>query len=253
MRENRDKVSVIAHNLFRFDFFFLKGIRAGSWRTRDISIGSKNAADINFANIGSQVNFTDTIKYFQQSLGVLASTMSNEERAAVKRECKKFIPKDEALSKKFNLCSEEDQEWVLKYLSTGKGVIPYEMITRFDSLDITPEEGSFFLPYQFYSSLEETIITKEDYHSVKKFYQTMKLKDLGELNKLYNFQDTIILWEIFENRSSQLQKLFKYNPRKCNSAISFSGCVHRYKSKCLIALPTEAEHVRVFEKEALFV
>ena len=34
----------------------------------------------------------------------------------------------------------------------------------------------------------------------------------------------------------------------CNSAISFSGCVHRGKSKCCIALPTEAEHVRVFEK-----
>ena len=29
---------------------------------------------------------------------------------------------------------------------------------------------------------------------------------------------------------------------------SFSGCVHRDKSECSIALPTEAEHVRVFEK-----
>ena len=31
---------------------------------------------------------------------------------------------------------EEDKEWILKYLSTGKDVVPYEMITRFDSLDI---------------------------------------------------------------------------------------------------------------------
>ena len=76
----------------------------------------------------------------------------------------------------------------------------------------------------------------------------MKLKDIGELNKIYNFQDIIILWEIFEQRSEHLQKLFKYNPRKCNSASSFSGCVHRDKSKCLIALPTDAEHIRVFEK-----
>ena len=45
-----------------------------------------------------------------------------------------------------------------------------------------------------------------------------------------------------------LQKTFKYNSRKCNSASSFSGCVHRNKSKCCIALPTDAEHVRVFEK-----
>ena len=71
----------------------------------------------------------------------------------------------------------------------------------------------------------------------------MKLENLGELNKLYIFQDIIILCEIFENRSHQLQKLFKYNPEKCNSAISFSSSVHREKSECLIALLTEVEHV----------
>ena len=32
------------------------------------------------------------------------------------------------------------------------------------------------------------------------------------------------------------------------SASSFSGCVQRFKSKCCIALPTDAEIVRVFEK-----
>ena len=76
----------------------------------------------------------------------------------------------------------------------------------------------------------------------------MKLKNLGELNKLYSFQDTIYLCEIFENCSFHLQKLFKYNPPKCNSAIFCSGYVHRDRRKCLIALPTEAGHVWVFEK-----
>ena len=55
-RENHFTVSVIAHNLFRFDFFFLlKGLRSGVWRTRDITIGGKNPTDINFANVGNQV------------------------------------------------------------------------------------------------------------------------------------------------------------------------------------------------------
>ena len=51
-----------------------------------------------------------------------------------------------------------------------------------------------------------------------------------------------------------MQKLFprkyniqKYNPRKCNSASGFSGCVQRPKSKCCIALPVDAEVIRVFE------
>ena len=74
VRENRVQISVVAHNLFRFDFFFLlKGLTADVWRTRDISIGGKNPTNINFANIGNQVMFLDTIKYFQQSLGTLVS------------------------------------------------------------------------------------------------------------------------------------------------------------------------------------
>ena len=121
--------------------------------------------------------------------------------------------------------------------------------TGFNSLDISPEEGFFFLPHQFYCSLKETIISKEDYDLVKKFYQTMKLKNLGELNKLYNFQDIIILYEIFENRSSQLYKSSLNITRESVIPQVFLVVVStETKSKCLIALPTAAEHVRVFEK-----
>ena len=66
---------------------------------------------------------------------------------------------------------------------------------------------------------------------------------MSDLNRIYNFQETVILCEIFEQRSS-----LKFNARKCNSASSFSGFVQRFKSKCCIALPTDAEIVRVFEK-----
>ena len=62
-------------------------MRAGPWRTRDISIVGKNFIDINFANIGNLVAFIDTIKYFQRSLAVLANTMTDEERERVKDEC----------------------------------------------------------------------------------------------------------------------------------------------------------------------
>ena len=79
----------------------------------------------------------------------------------------------------------------------------------------------------------------------------MKLSSFGELNQIYNFQDTIILCKIFEQRSDMLKKIFQYNPRKCNTASSVSGCVHRNKSKCCIVLPTDAEYVRAFEKTLL--
>ena len=126
-------------------------------------------------------------------------------------------------------------------------MIPYQMITNFDSLKIKPIDG-FFKHSDFYSSLKEKDVSEEEYENVKKFFTVLRLKPFGDLNRVYNFQDTAILCEIFEQRCLLLQKLFKFNPRKCNSASSFSGCVQRFKSKCCIALPTGAEIIRVFEK-----
>ena len=147
------------------------------------------------------------------------------------------------------MCTEEEKKWALNYLLSGKGTIPYKLLTQYNSLDIVPDAGDFFRPHQFFSSLKDNPLSKQEHEQVKKFYKTLKLnKDLGELNKIYNFQDTIILCEVFEQRPYRLQEIFKYNPRKCNSAISFSGCVQREKIKCCIALPTDAEHVRLFEK-----
>ena len=42
--------------------------------------------------------------------------------------------------------------------------------------------------------------------------------------------------------------MFKFNPKKCNFSSSFSGFVHRDKSKYLIALPTDSEQVKLFER-----
>ena len=106
----------------------------------------------------------------------------------------------------------------------------------------------FFEREDFYLSLKEKEISFEEYENIKIFFAILRLKTLGDLNRIYNFQDTAILCEIFEQRATLLQKLFKFNTRKCNSASSFSGCVQRFKSKCCIVLPTDAEIIRVFEK-----
>ena len=147
--------------------------------------------------------------------------------------------------KKFKNCTENDQEWIINDLFSGKGVVTYEMITTFDSLNILPVKGEFF-SHNFHSGLKDEIIPCEDYNNINKFWEIMNFENLGELNKIYNCQDTIILCEIFEQLSDQLQKLFIYNPRKCTSASYFSGCAQRHQSKCCIALPTDTEYVKIF-------
>ena len=76
----------------------------------------------------------------------------------------------------------------------------------------------------------------------------MRLNKLSELNDIYNFQDTILLCKIFEDRTKEMMQKFPYNPPKCTSASSLSGCIHRYLSKEIIALLTQAEVVELFEK-----
>ena len=143
--------------------------------------------------------------------------------------------------------TEDQEKLVLDYLLSGKGMIPYQMITDFDSLKILPK-NEFFEREEVYSCLNKKDIPVEEYENVKTFFTLLRLKTLGDLNRIYNFQDTAILCEIFEQRARLLEKLFKVNARKWNSASSFSGCVHRNKSKCVIVLPTDAEMIRVFEK-----
>ena len=82
--ENYFTIPVLAHNQFRFDFFFVKkGIKPSIWETKQISIGGKNATAINFANIKNQVEFIDTTKLFQQSLASLGDSVTETERKNV--------------------------------------------------------------------------------------------------------------------------------------------------------------------------
>lgn len=92
--ENKNQISVIAHNLFGFDFFFfLKGLRLGAWRITYLCIGRKNSTSVYYANISDQVKFIDTVKYFQQSLSALASSMKNEEKKELESNVRDLLRK----------------------------------------------------------------------------------------------------------------------------------------------------------------
>ena len=94
--------------------------------------------------------FLDTIKYFQQSLASPANSLTDNEKELIQKGCKIFNSKHKQLLRKFKKCAENDQEWIINYLFSSKGVVTYEMITTFDSLNILPEKGEFFFaPFSF--------------------------------------------------------------------------------------------------------
>ena len=248
VRENNDVVPCIAHNFFKFDMFFLlKGIRLSVWRTDDINIGGNNMVDINYAQIDN-FKFIDSIKYYQTSLAKLSETMSDEEKGRVAKLVEQFIATHSYFSDIWKDMHFVQRNKIIDIVVSGKGVIPYEKIETINSLSIKPENGVFFTKDEFYSSLKGESVDEILYENAKTLFLTLKMRDLSDLNDLYNAQDVIILLEIIENRFQQIQDMTDYNPRIINSASKLSGCIQREKSKCVIALPTDNVQMEIFEK-----
>ena len=100
--------------MFKLDFFFLlKDLRSGVWKTQHIYVRRKNPSDIYFVSIGNQIQFIDTIKYFQRSLGALANSLTDKEKTIIFTECEKFLRNDPKLSKQFLFCNREGKKGFL--------------------------------------------------------------------------------------------------------------------------------------------
>ena len=104
---------------------------------------------------------------------------------------------------------------------------------------------------EFFSELKQSAVNDDDYENSKYLYQTLKMRNLGDLNDLYNTQDVILLTEIIESRFEAMKNTYGFNPRKCNSASSMSGFIQREMSKIILALHTKYEHVEIFEETVI--
>ena len=60
---------------------------------------------------------------------------------------------------------------------------------------------------EFFSEFKQSAVNNEDYENSKYLYQTLKMRNLGDLNDLCNTQDTILLTEIIENRFQAMQNM----------------------------------------------
>ena len=75
------------------------------------------------------------------------------------------------------------------------------------------------------------------------------MRDLSDLNDLYNLLNVILFLEIIKNRfQAMYDKSLMYNPRKCNSPSKLSGCIKKEQSKVILALPTINSVMEAFEK-----
>ena len=138
---------------------------------------------------------------------------------------------------------------ILEIIAEGKGIIPYENIVDINSMFLTPENDVFFEKSEFYSDLKQKIVVSDSDYEISFFlYKTLKIRNLGDMNYLYNAQDVILFCNIAENRFQFMHDQYEFNPRKYNSVSTLSGCIEREMSRVIIALPTSNEAVDIFEQ-----
>ena len=87
-------------------------------------------------------------------------------------------------------------------MSSGKGCFSYEVVTGFDSLSAIPENGDFWNIETFYSRLKDEGISQKEWEGCRKLFKELKMRNLSDLNDIYNIQDVFILGVILEYRWS---------------------------------------------------
>ena len=172
-------------------------------------------------------------------------TLTSHEKISVKKLTEKFLNQHYYSSTVWPYLNSNKQNKILEIISEGKGIIPYEIIVDMESFFVKPD-NEFWAESEFFSALKQSAVNDQDYQHSKVLYQTLKMRNLGDLNDLYNTQDVILLTEIYESRFQAMQNTDGFNPRKCNSANLMSGCIEREMSKIILALPTKYEQVEIF-------
>lgn len=81
------------------------------------------------------------MKFYQQNVVQLSTTVKNEEKVRIKKLTKQFFMQHDYFS---IVWLRKLKKKIVKMVGAGKGIIPYEKITSITSLDSEPECKYFF-------------------------------------------------------------------------------------------------------------
>ena len=128
-KEKRLKFLLSQIIFFGFDlFYFLKTYTASAWYSKELNIGGNSLTQANYGNISSEIKLIDSLKFCQRSLGELSSTLTEEEKNAVKKLTENFLNQHYYLCTIWPYLSIQKKDKILEIISEGKEIIPYEII-----------------------------------------------------------------------------------------------------------------------------
>ena len=217
---------------FRYDFHFVvKALGKFGDQIKNISVLPFNGE--NFRTVSFNCfEFVDSYSFLQASLDSLANNLKADNHDFA-------IMKQTYLVQTNGTFDREKYEMVLQ-----KSYFPYEYCTSLKKMIATKK-----LPKrsEFYSSLSEKTITKEEHTFAKKVWKKFKCKNLLDYTKIYCKIDTILLTEVFQYFRDSMMKFSGLDPAHYISLPSYSYDSMLKLTKSVICLPTSIDMVQMLE------
>ena len=123
-------------------------------------------------SIGKHLRFIDSFQFMSQSLDKLSSNLPED----------RFIYTGGEIDGDYNLMKK-------------KGVYPYDYMDSFSRFN----ENQSPKRKEFYSILNDTDVSEDDYKHAQKVWDAFKIRNLGEYHDLYLKTDILLLADVFEN------------------------------------------------------
>ena len=165
--------------------------------------------------IGAHLQFIDSFQFMSQSLDKLSSNLPKD----------KFFYTDREAG-----CNPEDEISLLK----KKGVYPYDYMDSFSRFNETE------LPKRkdFYSILNDTNISEDEYQYAQEAWDSFQIKNLGEYHDLYLKTDVLLLADVFENFRETCLNYYKLDPCHYMSSpgLSWDSMLKMTKNKIRVNL-----------------
>ena len=139
--------------------------------------------------LGKHLTFIDSFSFMSQSLDRLSSNLSDRYVFYTKSDF-------EAL-----------EEYKFKLIKK-KGVYPYDYMDSFSRFN----ETSLPSIKDFYSILNDTNISEEEYGHAKDVWSAFNIKNLGEYHDLYLRTDVLLLADVFENFRKTCLQYYRLDP-----------------------------------------
>ena len=185
----------------------------------------KSKKDNKIHSVLFEIRFLDTIAFMNSSIESLVDNLKkgnntiDELRLAFPNTSRHFINDDEFM------------------LMTQKGIYPYDYIDSYDKLFVNqlPPKS------EFYSKLNDSNISDEDYQQAHKVWQSFKCKSFLDYHNLYLKSDVLLLADVWESFRNTCYKYYELDCVYYYTAPGFSFDAMLKKTKIELELFTDLD------------